>query len=265
MKVCVFCNSKGGVGKSSVIFQLGAILSYIGKKVVLVDGDGQNNLSGRLNMSNAKYYLEDLLLDKCNIEHVLQQPYPDDEKLSNIWVIPSSFNLAMIDKEDTDFRNKYTYILSQKLNELDTFDFLLVDTNPAPALLTNMMSYCFADFIIGVLDMSTDSVKGFQSLTEMQLNPIKEVVKPDMKILGLVLNNYDSRSTYSKIYLEQIQEIFGDLLFKSIITSSAIIPQSSASMSPLITFQPSSKLTAQYVELCAEILRRIKQGDENDG
>lgn len=265
MKVFVFCNNKGGVGKSSAIFQLGAILSYVGKKVILVDGDGQHNLSNRLNMRNAKYYLEDLLMDKCQVEQTIQQPYSDNEKLSNLWVIPSSFGLATLEQEDEIFKDKYAYILSQKLKDIeDSFDILLIDTNPTPALLTNMMSYCYADYIIGVLDMSTDSVEGFQALINKQLNPIKEIVNPNMKILGVMLNSYDSRSTYSKVYLEQIQEIFGELLFKSIITYSSVIPNSSSAMMPLITFEPSSKLTTQYIELCTEILRRMK-GVESNG
>lgn len=259
-KLVIGCN-KGGVGKTSSVFNLGAILSYIGKRVILIDSDSQNDLSGRLQMNDSKFYLEDLILGKCKIEDVLRQPYPDDEKLNNIWVIPSSFNLSLLDKDETfDLRNKYTYILSQKLQELeDSFDYCLCDVSPAPALLTNMMAYCFSDFFIGILDMSIDSCKGYNSLTETEIKPIQEVMDSNLKILGIILNNYDGRSSYAKAYLEQIQEIYGDLLFKSIITNSSIIPQSSAMMLPLITFQPSSKLTTQFVELCAEILRKIKQ------
>jgi chromosome partitioning protein len=265
MKVISVANNKGGVGKSSCITQISGVLSYVGKRVLLIDGDSQHNMSSRLRLENSNYFLSDLLMGKCKIEDVLKQPYPEEEKLSNIWVIPSSFDLSTIDREYPDFNKKYAYILKESLKEIeDSFDVCIVDTNPSPALLTNMMAYCYSDYIIGVIDMCTDSPKGFQILLDTQIKPIQEVVNPNLKVLGIIFNNYDARSTYARTYLAQMQEIYGDLLFKSIITSSSIIPQSSAAMLPLIVFDPSSKLTTQFVELSAEILRKIKQGGANN-
>lgn len=260
MKVISLGCNKGGVGRTSCQMQISGIMSYIGQRVLLADCDGQGNLSKRLKLQDSEYFIQDLLLGRCNIEDVLKQPYPDDEKLSNIWVIPSSFGLSTIEKEDPEFNDKQAYILSQAFKDIeDSFDICFLDTNPNPALTTNIMAYCYSDYFIGIVDMCDDSAIGLNTLIETQIKPIQEYVKPDLEILGVIFNNYDGRSTYAKNYLSSIQELYGNLMFKSIITNSSIIPQSSAVMIPLIVLEPSSKLTTQFVELSSEILRRINK------
>lgn len=48
-KVIAVVNQKGGVGKTTTTINVGAGLAYHGRKVLLVDLDGQGNLSRGLN------------------------------------------------------------------------------------------------------------------------------------------------------------------------------------------------------------------------
>ena len=46
MKVIAFCNHKGGVGKTTSTASVGVAMARLGKRVLLVDLDGQANLTG---------------------------------------------------------------------------------------------------------------------------------------------------------------------------------------------------------------------------
>ena len=46
MKIVALFNNKGGVSKTTTTFNLGWMLSIIGKRVLIVDSDPQCNLTG---------------------------------------------------------------------------------------------------------------------------------------------------------------------------------------------------------------------------
>lgn len=46
MRTIAFCNHKGGVGKTTSTASVGVAMTRQGKKVLLVDLDGQANLTG---------------------------------------------------------------------------------------------------------------------------------------------------------------------------------------------------------------------------
>ena len=44
-KIITICNAKGGVGKTTSTASIGACMALMGKKVLLIDLDGQANLT----------------------------------------------------------------------------------------------------------------------------------------------------------------------------------------------------------------------------
>ena len=139
---------KGGVGKTTTVANLGAVLSkQFNKSVLVVDANfSAPNLGLHFGVINPEKTLHDALLDKIDIEDAIM-PYAD-----NLHILPSASLSRKVNpfklKQNIDkIKNKYDIVLidsSPTLNEemLSTMvasDELLVVTSPDyPALSTTL-------------------------------------------------------------------------------------------------------------------------------
>lgn len=253
-----FANIKGGVGKSTSIFQIAAILSDRGYKILVVDCDPQGNISSNFFGDTIPRGINELLLSQATINDVIFQPYSDIENLKNIYVISSNVDLFYIEDNDPSFSNTFFNKLNILLSPIENnFDFILLDTNPSPNL-TNSMAYCYTDFFIGVLDVSLHSIKGFNYLMTI-IDDIKKTVNPNSKILGMLINCSDRKTNFNRDVISTIKDNYGSLVFETTITRYVKNSESQALSFPLINYAPNDITVGQYSSLVAEIIKRLKK------
>ncbi len=116
-EVITFTSGKGGVGKTTTTANVGAGLSLLDKKVVLVDTDiGLRNLDVVMGLENRILYnLVDVLSGKCRLKQALIR----DKRYPGLWVIPSPcsneckerFNQKQMTSLLEDLRNEFDYVL----------------------------------------------------------------------------------------------------------------------------------------------------------
>ena len=129
-----FTNNKGGSGKSTTCSNLGAAMSRAGKKVLLVDGDMQLNLS-------LAVFPEDWVLEHAQGEKNLYHAIGKQEDLTDYIVhtpyesldlIPSSTLMSSIEYElFTKWQREF--ILKkciQKIKDSGVYDYILIDAPP---------------------------------------------------------------------------------------------------------------------------------------
>ena len=249
-----FNNVKGGSGKTMTTFQLAGTLSDRGYKVLCVDLDPQGNLTRAFLPVKPGIGMYELLSGEAKFEDIVKQPYPDNNKLKNIYLLPTTYDLFYF-KE-----GEYTPLhLKEELSKHDSvYDFVLIDTNPSISF-TTLNALIYANFIFGVLDASLDSIDGFQYLTEEIVEQIKEHVSKDLKIIGVLLNENDKRKNISKEILKIMKEVYGKLMFDTYISVSAKAEESRVAKLPIIEYDPRGVATDQYTTLTQELIKRLKK------
>ncbi len=180
-----FFNHKGGVGKTTSLFNLGAKLAQKGKTVLMIDADTQCNLTLQIlgEQGYEKYYEEH---PTKNIKSYLAPAFDSQPilisagdcisaKINNLYVMPGSLDLSGNDTQLSMSFNLSTFLTSMQ-NLPGSFDYLikktaekynaeyvLIDLNPSLSAI-NQDLLITSDFFI--IPTSTDyfSVQSIRSL-----------------------------------------------------------------------------------------------------
>lgn len=114
----VFTSGKGGVGKTTVCANLGATLSNLGFKVVIMDVDiGLNNLDVVMGVeSRVVFDLIDVIEGRCRASQALIQ----DKNFENLYILPSAHTYRGEEISANDINNV--------VNSLQhSFDYIFID------------------------------------------------------------------------------------------------------------------------------------------
>ena len=146
-------NTKGGVGKSTVVMALAETLSaYHGKNVLVVDSDSQTSMSSML-MHIASWeqmerqnrtlvdYLTTMVLGPGNVswKDFVASGVSDVEDARSVYLIPSHMELSLFEREvsaqkrEAELRAVVRRLLDETMR---MFDLVIVDCPPGLSLLT---------------------------------------------------------------------------------------------------------------------------------
>jgi len=117
-EVIVVTSGKGGVGKTTTTANIGAGLSRLDKKVVIIDTDlGLRNLDVVMGLENLIVYnLVDVIEGKCRMKQALIR----DRRYENLYLLPSAQT-----KDKSAVSPGQIRKLTDELKE--EFDYILVD------------------------------------------------------------------------------------------------------------------------------------------
>ena len=132
MKVITFCNHKGGVGKTTSTLSVGAAMALQGKRVLLVDLDGQANLTGMFtNPDELDESIYNALVEK--------QELPIIHVENNLDLVPSNLNMSAAEAKMTTIiqREMRLNVLLSKIKS--SYDYILIDCPPSLGLSPSML------------------------------------------------------------------------------------------------------------------------------
>ena len=237
-RVICFANNKGGSGKSTTCSNVGYGLTQLGRKVLLIDGDMQLNLS--LNLYEGIRRQDDLK------DYIVRTEY------ENLDLIPSSTLMSSIEYElFTKWQREY--ILKKGLKSIldsEVYDYVLIDAPPTlGGWVMNIL--CASDEIIIPVEASPWGLFGLGNMFEF-LEQVKEIA-PDLKLGGIVITKVDTRKNYFKQTLETLRELDDVKVFHTYIRVDSGIEWSQDNNAPVMAYKKSSRSAKEYMELTREI------------
>lgn len=216
--IATVCSSKGGVGKTTLTANLGALLSDLNLKVLLVDADKQPSLSSFYPIkTKAPNGFVSLLLEH-NIESTISSTnvgcdiiINDDteDQLSN-WIIHTP-----------DGRVRLKHLLKR----LQTaYDIILIDTQGAIGPLQDI-GVLAGDFLISPIMPETISAKEFARGTMAmfdRLMPMANLGAPLGSLNGIIYRK--DRTHVAQLISEQLKELQYNPSFGSIRILDTAVP-----------------------------------------
>ena len=249
--IYTFANQKGGVGKTTTAVNVAANLAVREKKVLLVDVDPQANASSSLGVArDASIY---------SIYHALIEDVPIDQivmltKRLHLDLVPSSATLAGAEVELVGAENREHLLANVLAPIASRYDYIFIDSPPSLGLLT-VNALVAADAVIIPIQCEYLALEGLsQLLHTIQL--VQQSLNPRLRIGGLAMTMYDSRTHLALQVVEEVAKHFPDLIFRSIIPRSVRIAEAPSYGEPLISFDPKSRGAQAYEALTVELLER---------
>ena len=253
--VIAFANNKGGSGKTTTCSNIGCAMALLGKKVLLIDGDMQVNLTlsffdeeRTLEFSKNEKNLYTALRNERDLED-----YIVSTEYDGLDIIPSSTLMSSI---EFDLFSKWQreIILKKCLERVRAkgyYDYILIDAPPTlGGWVMNIM--CASDYVVIPVEASPWGLFGLANMFEF-CHKVKDI-SPKLEILGIAITKADERKSYFKQTLEILKETDSAKLFNTYIKVDSAIEWAQDNSKPVVAYKRYSRSALEYVNLAKEIM-----------
>lgn len=255
-QVICFANNKGGSGKSTTCANVGYELTQLGKKVLLIDGDMQLNLS-------LSFFSEEDVLKFAQSEENLYYAIKNQKELKNYIIstpyenldmIPSSTLMSSIEYElFTKWQREF--ILKKgitSIKESEEYDYILIDAPPTlGGWVMNIL--CASDGIVIPVEASPWGLFGLGNMFEF-LEEVKQVAT-DLNVLGIAVTKVDTRKSYFKQTIDSLKNLEEVPVFETYIRVDSNVEWSQDNNMPIMAYKKGSRSAQEYMLLTEEILK----------
>lgn len=255
-KIIAVANQKGGTGKTTTSTCLAGALQLMGKKVLLVDCDAQCNATDTYGAQTQ---------DVCTLFDVMTRQGTVAEGIQHCEVgdiLPSDPAMKDLDEQLVRDMNRNVRLKAALKEASDQYDYIVLDTPPQLGLaLVNAL--IAADSVIVPITADRYALAGLSQLSQTVAD-VKSFFNPDLKIEGLLLNQYKSRENLSKEVVEQLPVIaqsMGTTLLDVKIRPSMGVRKAQAERHSLFSGDTAKSTSAEDFEALAKM---IVEGDKNE-
>ena len=246
--IAVF-NQKGGVGKTTTVINLCACLANRGKKVLMIDIDPQGNTTSGVGIDKTS-------LEKTIYDVLINDSDPRDciidTNRENLFIIPSSVQLAGAEIELTEM-NKRELKLRECIDSIkDEYDYIFIDCPPSLGLLSiNALSA--VDSVLIPIQCEYYALEGVSQLMNT-IKLVKKSLNPDLDIEGVVLSMFDGRTNLSIQVVDEVKKYFRGKVYTTMIPRNVRLAEAPSYGMSIIEYDMKSKGAEPYMDLADEFI-----------
>ena len=253
--VIAFANNKGGSGKTTTASNVGLAMAKAGKKVLLIDGDMQMNLT-------LSFFDEERALGFSTSEKNIHTAIKGERDLSDYVVSTEYNNLDMIPSTslmssvEYDLFTKWQreFILRKCLSPIlarGYYDFILIDAPPTlGGWVMNILAV--SDFVIIPVEASPWGLFGLANMFDF-ISQVK-TLNPRLEVMGIAITKADERKSYFKQTYETLKEFDAARLFNTYIRVDAAVEWAQDNSQPVVAYKRYSRSAIEYTKLAKEII-----------
>lgn len=252
-RVIAIMNQKGGVAKTTSAINLGAALSKLGKKVLLIDLDAQANLSIGLGIHEESFdkSIYDIITSAIQKKDISIQDYIIPKH--GIDVIPSDIRLARIDSEITSVINSQGILKRAFKDKFGDYDYVLIDCLPSLGLLA-INALVLAQEVLIPINPEVFSTKGLKDMRDT-IQIVKDELNAELKIAGVFITK-SKNVVIHKNAIETVREAFTNEVFNTQIREAIEIVEAQSMEQPIFEYKPDGKGAEDYTNLAKELANK---------
>jgi chromosome partitioning protein len=242
-------NQKGGVGKTTTAVNLGAYLSHLGKKVLLIDIDPQANATSGLGVDHRalEHGIYESIIGHKPIFDVIRRTVQNNYSLAPATLSLAGAGVELVNLEEREYRLK-RIIDSVR----DEYDFIIIDGPPSLGLLT-VNGLTASDKVIIPIQSEYYALEGLSQLLET-ISLVQNHLNPDLGIMGALITMYDKRNKLSGQIMEELYRYFPNRIFRSVIPRSVRLAEAPSYGRSILHYDPKSRGGKAYENLAREII-----------
>lgn len=247
-KIISVINEKGGVGKSSIIFNCGWELAKT-YKILFIDLDGQRaNLSWFAGIEDRE--------DRPTMLNVMSGRKSIEDCIvsikENLGIVPANSSVIAMAQTGSARRMK------SAMKEIkDKYDYIFIDVNPDPTIV-HTLALTSADYVIIPMLPDVASLEGNKGIAEDVLD-VQEVGNPNLKVLGILFNKNSDRTLLSRQVSDIAEEMAEQLdtkLFSTKIRNAVSLSECPSFHEGITDYASNSAAADDIRSLCKEIEER---------
>jgi len=251
MQTIAVVNQKGGCGKTTTAINTAAAFAEAGQRVLLVDLDPQAHATIGLghDPDSFKCTIYDLLAHQETglSEVVVNTAFP------RLDLAPCNVLLASAELELGNLPGKELLLGRGLRDARQAYDVCVIDCPPSLGVLTLNALVASTDIVVPV-QVHYYALEGLKRLLET-IRIIRDRFHPySMEKISLLLTFVEERRTFSRQIQQQMRDIFGDLVFDTVVHRDVRLAEAPSAGEPVLTYAARCRGARDYRALASEIL-----------